>query len=51
MIDDFGSRMKELRENKGLTQKEAAFLLKVSRTSIVGYEQGSKSPKLSTLME
>ena len=39
-INDFGSRMKELRESKGLTQKEAAYLLGVSRTSVLGYELG-----------
>ena len=48
-IYDFGLRLKELRERKNLTQKEAAHLLKVSRTSIIGYEQNTKNPKLETL--
>lgn len=45
----FGARLKELRERKNLTQKEVAHMLKVSRTSIVGYEQNDKIPKLEKL--
>ena len=49
-VFEFGARVKELREGKNLTQKEAAHLIGVSRTSIIGYETGEKSPKLSTLV-
>jgi len=49
-VFDFGIRLKKLRENRGLTQKEAAHLIGVSRTSVIGYETGEKTPKLSTLV-
>ena len=49
-IFDFGPRLKELRENKNLTQKEVAHLVGVSRTSINNYESGDQNPMLDTLV-
>ena len=37
-VYDFGLRLKELREAKKLSQKEAAARLEVGRTTISGYE-------------
>ena len=37
-------RLKELRENLGLTQKQLGKLLNVSASTICGYERGSKTP-------
>jgi len=41
--------MNKLRERKNLTQKQAAHLIGVSRTTILNYEAGSKMPKVETL--
>ncbi|MGN1235724.1 MAG: helix-turn-helix domain-containing protein [Christensenellaceae bacterium] len=43
-------RMKELRKESGLTQKELAQNLKIGQSSIVGYEQGTREPIASTLI-
>ena len=45
----FGSRLKNLRNEKNLTQKELSDLLHVSRSNISKYEQDSQFPDLSTL--
>ena len=42
-------RLKELRENRNLTQAELAKLLKVSPSAIGIYEQGRRDPDSSTL--
>lgn len=42
-------RLKELRENRNLTQAELAKLLKVSPSAIGMYEQGRRDPDSSTL--
>lgn len=43
--------LKELREDKGLTQTELANYLKVSRQSISGYETGIVEPTVNTLIK
>ena len=45
----FGSRLKNLRIEKNLTQKELSDLLHVSRSNISKYEQDSQFPDLRTL--
>ena len=42
-------RLKELRENRNLTQAELAKLLKVSPSAIGMYEQGRRDPDSTTL--
>ena len=42
-------RLKELRTEKGLTQKEVAKALDISTTCYAGYEQGYREPDLKTL--
>lgn len=44
-------RLKELRENKGLTQQEFAELLDLSRVSIGAYEKGTAIPNTETLIK
>lgn len=44
-------RLKELRENKGLTQQEFAELLDLSRVSVGAYEKGTAIPNTETLIK
>lgn len=48
-IYDRGLRLKELRERRGLTQKEVADRLHVTRATVSAYERNTKSPRLDTL--
>lgn len=50
----FGDRLKLLRDEKGLTQKDVADVLKVERPTIAGYETNRKQPdyeKINTLAD
>ena len=42
--------LKELREEKNLSQQDLAYILKVSRQTISGYETGNIEPPFSTLI-
>ena len=42
-------RLKELRESKGLTQKEVAEIIGYSEVSYARYEKGEREPDISTL--
>lgn len=46
----FGDRLKELRENQGMTQGFLAELLNVSRQSIGGYENNNVDPGMDILV-
>lgn len=46
-----GSKIKELRKNKGLTQKELATLVNMGDTTIANYEKGFRTPKKNTLFK
>jgi len=46
---DFGKRLKELREGKGITQEELAEHLGVGRPTIAGYETKGKQPDFEKL--
>lgn len=46
-----GSRIKEARKKKGLTQKGLGELLNVSKVSICGYEKGTRTPTLEKFLE
>lgn len=48
-IYDFGMRLKKLREEKNLTQKQVGEIVGVKEASISGYERNVGEPKLSTL--
>ena len=43
-------RLKELRESKGLTQKEVAEIIGYSEISYARYENGKREPSLNTLL-
>ena len=47
----FSDRLKELREEKGLTQKEFATILNINRATIAGYESQGKEPNFDRLKE
>ena len=49
MIPLFGERLKELRTEKSMLQKELAALLKVSPSTIGMYERGKRDPDTETL--
>ena len=42
-------RLKELRESRGLTQKEVAEIIGYSEISYARYEKGEREPDISTL--
>ena len=46
---DIGTRIKELRKARGMTQKELAKKTSLSIASIQGYEQKKYKPKLNTI--
>ena len=47
---DFKDKLREQRIEKGLTQKEVAELLGLSKTCYAGYEQGYREPDFKTLI-
>ena len=42
--------LKELRKNRGLTQKELSERLKIGQATIAGYENGSREPHIYSLI-
>ncbi len=46
-----GKRLKQLRLEKGLTQRQLGELINVTKVSICCYENGTRTPTLDTLME
>ncbi len=46
-----GKRLKELREERGLTQKEVADALKIHSVTYLHYEKGQREPPLSLLAD
>ena len=46
-----GDRLAELRQDKGLTQREVADLLHCSITGVSGYERDTREPSLETLVD
>ena len=51
MVFDFGYRLKELRQKKGLTQAQVAKRLSLSKTAISGYENNIKNPSIEVLTQ
>jgi transcriptional regulator with XRE-family HTH domain len=47
----FGSRLKNLRENQGLTQNDLADYLNTARTTITLYENGTNEPDFNMLVK
>lgn len=50
MVYDFGVRLKELREAKHLSQSDVANRLKVTRSTISGYECNTITPSVEQLV-
>ena len=46
-----GSRIKEERIKRGLSQQALGDLLEVSKVSICGYETGTRTPTMETFLE
>jgi len=46
----FGLHLKRLREAKKLTQEALAFRSNLARSQIIRFEQGARSPTLSTIL-
>ena len=45
-----GTRLKELRKRKGLTQQELGKIINVTKVSICCYENGSRIPNMDTFL-
>lgn len=46
---NFGQRLRKLRENKKITQKELSKILNVSESAIGMYERGEREPNFETV--
>lgn|SRR5574344_35393 len=46
-----GDRIKSARERLGLTQEQLGDLLGISKVSICGYEQGTRTPSLNIFLD
>lgn len=51
MVFDFGYRLRALRKQKKLTQTQVALRLNLSKTTISGYENNTKTPSLDVLVQ
>lgn len=49
MNNDFGSRLRGLRKEAGLTQEELAYRLEVTRSTVANWERGLRSPSPETM--
>ena len=47
----FSQRLKELRQDSGMTQQQLASLLNIKQQSYARYEYGTGEPSLQTLIE
>lgn len=47
----FGERLKELREDQGMTQSDLAIMLNTSRTTISSYESNTNEPSFQILIK
>lgn len=51
---DFGEKLKEARNNKGMTQEQLASQLGIAKSTLAGYEKGNREPdvfKIKKLIE
>ena len=47
---DFKDRLKQLRNNQGVSQQTLALEIRVSDTALQNYEYGKREPSMSTLI-
>ena len=50
-MDTVGERIKRLRKDNGMTQKEFAEAIGVARSTLAGYETNQITPSISTIFE
>lgn len=50
-MNEFGERLKNLRNEKGILQRDLAEFLNVSRVTITHYENGKRNPDQETLIK
>lgn len=48
---NFSANLKQLREEKGMTQQDLANVLQVSRSTVAGYETKNKQPDYEKLLK
>lgn len=48
-MKDFASKLRDLRTERGILQKQAADEMKISRTAYSNYEQGIREPSYDVL--
>ena len=49
-MSQFSERLRELRQSKGITQKQLSTILKLSDRNYQRYEYGEREPTASTLL-
>jgi len=49
-MNDFGSRLKEIRKNQGVTQKQVAVAIGASERGIQNYELNERKPAFDVLI-
>ncbi|NFQ86706.1 helix-turn-helix transcriptional regulator [Clostridium sporogenes] len=47
----FGDRLKELREEKGMTQEQLGKLLNITKQAVYSYEKGDNEPTIDSLVK
>ncbi|HDI3055687.1 TPA: helix-turn-helix transcriptional regulator [Clostridium botulinum] len=47
----FGDRLKELREEKGMTQEQLGKLLNITKQAVYSYEKGDNEPNMDALVK
>lgn len=48
-MNEFARRIRQLRENANLSQKELAYILNIERTTLASYEIGRRMPDAGLL--
>ena len=51
MVNEFGSRLKALRQAKGIRQEDLAAALDVSRNTVIRWESGDNEPRVSEIVK
>lgn len=51
MVPDIAEKLRNLRENRGLSQKNVADRIHISPSIISAYEQGSRTPSIVALLK
>lgn len=49
IIEDIGNRIKEIRNEKGISQEKLALKAELDRTYVAGVENGKRNPSIKSL--